>query len=200
LCFHLLCSAPSWKQKLDLYLAITPPKSFTVTGFPGAAGEWEHGKRRLNWLWYWNVPESELSALMTGRDGRLRDFSAPPGQVSAQFLPRQDAIDDELLAPPFRTLWQATRDPFLQPILDVAVPRMVFDRALLLGDAAFVLRPHTAASASKAGANAIALGETIRASSGDLDRALGAWEFAQLTLGRQLEAQGQMLGNRSQFT
>jgi 2-polyprenyl-6-methoxyphenol hydroxylase-like FAD-dependent oxidoreductase len=137
---------------------------------------------------------------MTGRDGRLHDFSVPPGQVSAQFLARQNAVADELLAPPFRALWRATRDPFLQPILDLAVPRMVYNRALLLGDAAFVARPHTAASTSKAAANAIALGEAIGASSGDLDRALGAWEFAQLTLGRQLEAQGQMLGNRSQFS
>ena len=77
---------------------------------------------------------------------------------------------------------------------------MVFGRALLLGDAAFVPRPHTAASTSKAAANAIALGETVRASSDDLDRALGKWESAQLTLSRQLEAHGQMLGNRSQFS
>jgi 2-polyprenyl-6-methoxyphenol hydroxylase-like FAD-dependent oxidoreductase len=95
---------------------------------------------------------------------------------------------------------QATRDPFLQPILDLAVPRMVFDRTLLVGDAAFIPRPHTAASTSKAAANAIALGETIRASSGDLDTALGKWESAQLTLGQRLEAQGRMLGNRSQFS
>jgi 2-polyprenyl-6-methoxyphenol hydroxylase-like FAD-dependent oxidoreductase len=167
---------------------------------PGATGELEHGKRRLNWVWYWNVPEPELSALMTGRDGRLRDFSVPPGQVSTRFLTRQNAVAEELLAPPFRALWQATRDPFLQPILDLAVPQMLFDRTLLLGDAAFVPRPHTAASTSKAAVNAIALGETIRASSGDLDRALGKWEAAQLILGCQLEAQGRMLGNRSQFS
>jgi 2-polyprenyl-6-methoxyphenol hydroxylase-like FAD-dependent oxidoreductase len=77
---------------------------------------------------------------------------------------------------------------------------MVFDRTLLVGDAAFIPRPHTAASTSKAAANAIALGETIRASSGDLDTALGKWESAQLTLGQRLEAQGRMLGNRSQFS
>ena len=88
---------------------------------------------------------------MTGRDGRLRDFSVPPGQVSAQFLAQQNDVAHELLAPPFRALWQATREPFLQPIVDLAVPRMVFDRALLLGDAAFVPRPHTAASRSEFG-------------------------------------------------
>ena len=52
----------------------------------------------------------------------------------------------------------------------------------------------------EAAANAIALGEMIRASPGDLDRALGKWESAQVALGRQHEAQGQMLLNRSQFS
>ena len=37
---------------------------------PVAAGEREHGKRRLNWVWYWNVPESELSALIDDRTRR----------------------------------------------------------------------------------------------------------------------------------
>ena len=27
---------------------------------PGAEGETEPGKRRINWVWYWNVPEAEL--------------------------------------------------------------------------------------------------------------------------------------------
>jgi 2-polyprenyl-6-methoxyphenol hydroxylase-like FAD-dependent oxidoreductase len=80
------------------------------------------------------------------------------------------------------------------------VPESEVDRTLLVGDAAFVPRPHTAASTSKAAANAIAIGETIRASSGDLVTALGKWESAQLTLGQRLEAQGRMLGNRSQFS
>jgi hypothetical protein len=49
---------------------------------PGAEGDTEPGKRRINWVWYWNVPEAELPKLiMTGVDGRERDFSVPPGQV-----------------------------------------------------------------------------------------------------------------------
>src|SRR5258708_37925242 len=36
---------------------------------PGPAGELERGKRRVNWVWYWNVPEKGLSELLTGRYG-----------------------------------------------------------------------------------------------------------------------------------
>jgi 2-polyprenyl-6-methoxyphenol hydroxylase-like FAD-dependent oxidoreductase len=76
---------------------------------------------------------------------------------------------------------------------------MVSGRVALVGDAAFIPRPHTAASASKAAANAIALGKAIGAHPGNLDGALAAWEPEQLALGRRLEAHGQSLGKRSQF-
>ena len=52
---------------------------------PGAEGQIEPGARRLNWVWYWNVPEPALSEVMTGRDGyRARLFGAAgPGAAGA---------------------------------------------------------------------------------------------------------------------
>jgi 2-polyprenyl-6-methoxyphenol hydroxylase-like FAD-dependent oxidoreductase len=167
---------------------------------PGAEGETEPGKRRINWVWYWNVPESELSKLMTGMDGRERDFSLPPGQVRDEWLKKQNAIAEKVFCPQFLELWRATETPFLQPILDLAVPRMVQGRVILLGDAAFIPRPHTAASTAKAGANALALGRALQDYPNDIDVALKEWEPDQLSLGRHLERGGKALGNRSQFS
>jgi hypothetical protein len=42
----------------------------------------------------------------------------------------------------------ATRKPFLQTIQDLSVRRMAVGRIALVGDAAFIPRPHTAASTS----------------------------------------------------
>ncbi len=39
---------------------------------------------------------------------------------------------------------------------------MAFGRAVLVGESAFVLRPHTAAAAAKAAADGMALGEALR--------------------------------------
>jgi 2-polyprenyl-6-methoxyphenol hydroxylase-like FAD-dependent oxidoreductase len=167
---------------------------------PGADGETEPGKRRLNWVWYWNVPESGLSELMTGVDGRERDFSVPPGQVRAELFEKQNAIAEKVFCPQFFELWRATESPFLQPILDLAVPRMVQGRVILVGDAAFIPRPHTAASTAKAGANALALKRALQDYPNDLDAALKEWEPDQLSLGRHLERAGKSLGNRSQFS
>jgi 2-polyprenyl-6-methoxyphenol hydroxylase-like FAD-dependent oxidoreductase len=167
---------------------------------PGAEGETEAGKRRINWVWYWNVPEVELPSLMIGMDGRERDFSVPPGQVGKEWLKKQNAIAEKVFCPQFLALWRATETPFLQPILDLAVPRMVHGRVVLLGDAAFSPRPHTAASTAKAGANALALGRALQQLPDDIDRALKQWEADQLALGRRLERNGKALGNRSQFS
>ena len=166
---------------------------------PGADGETEPGARRLNWVWYWNVLEAALSVVMTGCDGKIRDFSVPPGQMRQELIAEQNRIAEELFCPQFLALWRATREPFAQPILDLAVPRMRRDRIVIVGDAAFIPRPHTAASTSKAAANARALGEALAVNQLDIDSALQEWEPPQLDLGRRLEIQGRTLGDRSQF-
>jgi 2-polyprenyl-6-methoxyphenol hydroxylase-like FAD-dependent oxidoreductase len=76
---------------------------------------------------------------------------------------------------------------------------MVFDRVALVGDAAFIPRPHTAASVSKAAANAIALVDALVDSDRHVSDALKTWELGQLTLGMQLWRKGQDLGETSQF-
>jgi 2-polyprenyl-6-methoxyphenol hydroxylase-like FAD-dependent oxidoreductase len=167
---------------------------------PGANGETEPGARRLNWVWYWNVVEAALPDFMTGRDGRVRDFSVPPGQMRKELVDQQRAIAEKIFCPQFLDLWEATKEPFAQPILDLAVPRMRHERIVIVGDAAFIPRPHTAASTSKAAANAIALGDALARHRFDIDAALGEWEPQQLDLGRWLEAQGRMLGNQYQFS
>ncbi len=167
---------------------------------PGAGGELAVGKRRLNWVWYWNVPQGEpLHALLTDTAGQLHHYSVPPGAVSKDLLLEQQAVATQLLPEVFQHLVRATAEPFIQPIYDLASPRMVFGRVCVLGDAAFVPRPHTAASTAKAVTNAIALAETLQVHYGDVVTAFKAWESSQLQLGNYLKRLGMSLGNRSQF-
>ena len=138
---------------------------------PGAEGQIEPGARRLNWVWYWNVPEAALGEVMTGRDGAARDFSVPPGQVRSELIKQQNVIAEDLFCPPFLALWQATQEPFVQPILDLMVPQICQGRVAIVGDAAFIPRPHTAASTSKAIANGQALGAALRRHRLEIDAA-----------------------------
>jgi 2-polyprenyl-6-methoxyphenol hydroxylase-like FAD-dependent oxidoreductase len=167
---------------------------------PGPNGSLMPGERRLNWVWYLNAaPGDELNRVLTDKDGLRREFSVPQGFVSPGMA---DWLHDQarrILPPTFLRLVQATTEPFVQTIHDLAVPKMAFGRVCLTGDAAFVPRPHTAASTAKAAANALALADCLTAANGDVVEALRRWEPAQLNYGEQLRLHGQRLGNRSQF-
>jgi 2-polyprenyl-6-methoxyphenol hydroxylase-like FAD-dependent oxidoreductase len=167
---------------------------------PGPNGSPTPGERRLNWVWYLNAaPGDGLDRVLTDRDGRRREFSVPQGFVS---LGMSDWLHEQArrtLPPLFLRLVEATADPFVQTIHDLAVPQMAFGRVCLTGDAAFVPRPHTAASTAKAAANALALADCLTVAKGDVVDALRWWEPDQLDLGRRLRVHGQRLGDRSQF-
>lgn len=74
---------------------------------------------------------------------------------------------------------------------------MAFGRACLIGDAAFVARPHGAAGTAKAAADAWALVDAL-ARHADVPAALADWEPGQLALGRQLLERTRRIGSRSQ--
>lgn len=163
---------------------------------PGADGATAPGQRRFNWLWYLKAkPGMELDAVLTDRQGKRRSHSIPPGLLAHG----QEAWFRQTAAaranPAFRALIDSTGDIFVHAIQDLQVPRMVFGRALLIGDAAFVPRPHTAGSTAKAAANAVALARALDGTA-DTGRALRQWQQDQLAQGEQMARWGIQLGDR----
>jgi 2-polyprenyl-6-methoxyphenol hydroxylase-like FAD-dependent oxidoreductase len=167
---------------------------------PGENESLVPGERRFNWIWYVNYDQkTELPDILTDKNSQRREYSIAPGMISPTVEQAMRSYADRVLAPPFQKLVAATQEPFVQAILDLGVPQMAFERIALIGDAAFVPRPHTAASTAKAAANAIALIEALVASNHDVPKALKVWEGDQLALGMRLWKSGQDLGERSQF-
>ena len=101
---------------------------------------------------------------MTGRDGIRRAVSLPPGAATDQAVTamRQAAVAE--LARPITEVVTGVAEPFVQVVYDIAVPRMAFGRACLIGDAAFAVRPHAAAGTAKAAADGWALADRTRVS------------------------------------
>ncbi|WP_176061238.1 FAD binding domain-containing protein [Paraburkholderia sp. BCC1876] len=166
---------------------------------PGEHDSTAVGERRWNWVWYRKYSRAQLDRLLVDRHGHPRAFSLPPGSTKRADVAvlRDDAA--ALLAPTFRALIDSTDDPFMQPIVDLRSPRMVFGRAVLLGDAASVPRPHTAGSTAKAAANAHALARALSStwqSGVTIDAALKRWEDQQLQRGRLMTDLGISLGDR----
>ncbi|MBO0891895.1 MAG: FAD-dependent monooxygenase [Acidothermales bacterium] len=165
---------------------------------PTADGHSDGGDIFLNWVWYRNVPRERFRWLMADHEGTLHSLSLPAPSVRADVLDELNAAAETQLAPALAELVLSTAQPFVQTIVDVEVPRQVLGRVCLLGDAAFVARPHAAAGTAKAAADAWALAEALRKAD-SLDDGLARWETTQLALGRQLVARTRTLGDGAQF-
>ncbi len=165
---------------------------------PGHDGSVAPGERLLNFVWYRNyLEDGDLGDLLTDVDGVRRDLSLPPGGVRSTHVEELRAEAAARLPAPVAAVVEAVELPFLQVVYDVEVSRMAFGRVCLIGDAAWVARPHAAAGTAKAAADAWTLAEAL-AGHDDVPAALGAWEPGQMALGRQLLDRTRRIGARSQ--
>jgi 2,6-dihydroxypyridine 3-monooxygenase len=166
---------------------------------PGREGSVAPGERLINVVWYRNyVAGDDLDDLLLDDYGTRREVSIPPGSMRAVHTAEARAVAAARLPAPLAEVVLAIEDLFVQVVFDLAVPRMVFGRACLLGDAAFVVRPHAAAGTAKAAEDAWTLRDALAAHSDDPAAALAAWEPGQLALGRSLLARTRAIGQRSQ--
>jgi 2-polyprenyl-6-methoxyphenol hydroxylase-like FAD-dependent oxidoreductase len=108
------------------------------------------------------------------------------------------AAAERLLAPQFRAIVRLIDDPLLQPIYDLASPQLAFGHVAVIGDAAFVARPHVAAGVSKAADDAAALAEELDA--GDVESALRKFEARRLLQGNRIVERARHLGAYLQAT
>jgi len=153
----------------------------------------------LNWLWYRNIPKGpEFDDLLTDRDGVLREVSLNPGTVQEKHITKLRQ-DSSILPGSLVEVIHNTAQPFIQIIFDCEVSQMAFGRVCLIGDAAFVARPHAAAGTAKAADDAWKLAEAIKAAGGDVIAALRSWEISQLRLGREVLARTREAGRKLQF-
>lgn len=158
---------------------------------PGSEGQTARGERRYNWVWYRPLATDALRELL-GQARHAGALSLGPGELSRESRDRLVAEARAYLPPPFAAAVAAEAQPFAQPIYDYETARMVRGRAALLGDAAFIARPHTAMGVAKAAGDAMALAAMLARH--PLDDALAAYEQARLPQGRAVVDYGRRLG------
>jgi 2,6-dihydroxypyridine 3-monooxygenase len=167
---------------------------------PGPNGELNIGSRLMNYVYYQNVPEGALlDDMMTGSDGVRGLVSVPPGKVQEKFIDEMKAHATATLPPATAELVIKTAQPYVQVVFDVRVDNMVTGRVALLGDAAFVARPHAAAGSAKAADDAWALFDAFNNSDSDIPSTLAHWETGRLEVGHKLIDRVTRMGNRAQF-
>ncbi|KQR72988.1 FAD binding domain-containing protein [Rhizobium sp. Leaf341] len=161
---------------------------------PGPDGETTPGQRRYNWVWYRPVSEGGLASTLTDRDGTAYPYSLPRGTVATSRVGALHADAVAMLPTPFALAVQAEDTPSIQAIFDYAAERMVGQSVALVGDAAFVARPHTAMGVSKAAGDAMSLQRHLARSS-SLRDGLKRYQTERKPIGEQSVAYGRRLGD-----
>src|SRR5216684_648490 len=139
---------------------------------------------------------------MRTASGTTHTISIPPPLIRREAIAQMHAAAERLLAPQFREVVRMIDEPILQPIYDLETPRMAFGRVAIIGDAAFVARPHVAAGVAKAADDAAALAAALAAQeeSKEVAPALRRFEAARLPIGRRIIARARHLGAYLQAT
>jgi len=172
---------PAIHRELFEHMVFCLPPGEQCLGYPvaGPNNELRRGQRRYNVVWYRPADEvKELHSLLTDATGVTHAISIPPPLIRREPIAAMRAAAERLLAPQFSAIVRLIEEPILQPIYDLESPRLAFGRVAIIGDAAFVARPHVGAGVSKAADDAAALAQALDGD--DVESALRRFEAERL--------------------
>ncbi|MEM9731418.1 MAG: FAD-dependent monooxygenase [Myxococcota bacterium] len=156
----------------------------------GPDDETTRGSRHYNWAWYRTADENLYREHLTDETGRFFAHGIPHHLVRTKLI---DVLHEQAhaqLAPVIQSVIDSTEHPFLQGIYDVGCERLIHDRVILIGDAAFTARPHVGLGVAKAALDATSLARAF----GDAAK-MEAWERERLAYGSAALAWSRDLGS-----
>lgn len=138
------------------------PQGGQLIGYPLLGRDGQQSGRRYNFLWYFRVPEgSEFDDLLTDAEGRRYEYAIPPPSIRREHIDAFRKTAQERLPPQFCDAVMYADHFMIQPIYDVQSAQIAFDRVALIGDAAFVARPHVGIGVLKAAQDAVSLAQRL---------------------------------------
>jgi len=188
-------SRETWDALFEKFAFCLPPHE-QILGYPvaGAGNSTKPGERRYNFVWYRATSEDvALPNLLTDATGKRYVGGIPPHLIRPDVLADMEEAALTLLAPQFGEVVSKAVQPLFQPIYDLEVPNMTFGRVALLGDAAFVARPHCGMGVTKAAGDAMALVRAL-AKHASIDAALADYSSARTTVGAAIVQHARHLG------
>jgi 2-polyprenyl-6-methoxyphenol hydroxylase-like FAD-dependent oxidoreductase len=160
---------------------------------PGRDDDAGVGKRALNWLWYHPIETAAaLRDMCTDASGQFHGLSIPPPLIRPEVIA---AFREEVrasLPPAFAATMNGTAEVFFQPIFDLAPASVVSGRVALVGDAAFVARPHVAAGVTKAALNGAWLTDALEGRS--VPEGLALYDSLAQPMGEAMVRRGRWIG------
>jgi len=181
-------------ELFEQYVYCLPPgELFLGYPVPGRNNETEPGKRAYNIVWYRPTTPERLADLCIDATGRSHGASIPPPLIRPDVVAWIRAQTRELVAPQMTEIFARDPRPFFQPIFDLDTSRIVFGRVALLGDAAFLMRPHPGAGTTKGAVDAATLADAIAAHG--VEKGLALYQRRQGAFGSGIVQQGRRDGS-----
>ena len=162
---------------------------------PGRDDDVRAGRRGYNFVWYRPADErGKLAALCTDAEGRCHGTAIAPPLIRRQVVEEMRAEAQALLAPQIARALGLVARPFFQAIFDLIPPRIAWGRIALLGDAAFVARPHVGIGVTKAALDAECLAQVLTDAESDVAAALERYDRERRRFGTRICQRAQALG------
>jgi 2-polyprenyl-6-methoxyphenol hydroxylase-like FAD-dependent oxidoreductase len=186
--------SPDTHRRLFGHFGFCLPPREQMLGYPvaGPKNAMEAGRRRYNFVWYRPADDAEVARLSTDDAGQVHEKGIPPPLISAAVLREMREVAQRSLAPQFAEVVACTRQPFFQPIYDLESPNLAFGRVALLGDSAFVARPHCGMGVTKAAGDALSLAGWLARL--PVEEALQAYSRERVAYGERIVAHARHLG------
>ncbi len=167
--------------------------AMTMYAVPGPNNDVRPGHRAYNWVWYHPVDNNGLASLCTDAAGHCHGSAISPNLIRPELIAEMIATSRNALAPQCVDVIELTEQPFFQAIFDLEAPRLFAGRAAILGDAAFVARPHVGMGVTKAALDAESLADAL-AECSDIDAALARYSVRQQLFGSRVVARARHVG------
>lgn len=185
-----------FRQNTYHHYAFLFMRSSLLIGYPmaGADGSIEPGHRRYNYLWYYPAPGDELTDILTDPDGKVFEYGIPPARMRPVHVDRVKENARRDMPERFHDAIMCADTTIVQPIYDVFSQKITFGNVALVGDAAFVARPHVGVGVLKSAQDGRALANAL-GECGSVAEAMARYEAERLRPGQRSVWHGRDLGS-----
>ncbi|KAI2619301.1 FAD binding domain-containing protein [Hypoxylon sp. NC1633] len=133
---------------------------------PTEGGHTEPGKRLVNWVWYYVVPDgsADMKAIFTDVNGKTHPSTVPQGLVNPDVWNAQLARWQPSMTAPLAELVSSTSKPFVTKVIEAQTTTASFydDHLVLVGDAFTGFRSHLGWASEQAARHAVSLDKVWR--------------------------------------
>ena len=166
-----------------------------LIGYPidGPDGSQIPGERRYTYLWYHPASDEKLADILTDASGKTYEHGISPHLMRPEHVETVRENARREMPANFHEAVMRADSTTMQPIYDVDNDHLAFGNVALIGDAAFVARPHVGVGVLKAGQDALALADAL-AECESIPEAMARYEAERLPAGKRALNHARNLG------